>query len=342
LQSGGEGTWIARYRDPETLKQHYRAMGEFVSYDAAVKAATKWFTSNQSGVIAKGYSVEQACREYVTHLRAHKTLKSALDAEGRFNRLVYSAAIAKIELDRLTVTVVRKWLTEQIADDDDPEVIRASQDSANRNLAALKAALNFAKKNGLVVIDSAWGNVQKFKDVGRRREHFLTIDQRRALLAACEPDIRMFCEAILLTAARPGEIAKIQARDFDRNNGTIVLSGKTGRRTAPLSTSAIAFFTTLTSSKIGQAHLFTRPDGRPWVKEMWSPAFREAARKAGLPDDVVMYSLRHAAISEMIAGGMESFIVAKLAGTSTAMIDQHYGHLRNDRTREMLDLAQLL
>ena len=31
----------------------------------------------------------------------------------------------------------------------------------------------------------------------------------------------------------------------------------------------------------------------------------------------------------MIAGGVDSFLVAKLAATSTAMIDKHYGHLRH-------------
>lgn len=46
--------------------------------------------------------------------------------------------------------------------------------------------------------------------------------------------------------------------------------------------------------------------------------------------------------SKMIAGGMDSFLVARLAGTSTAMINQHYGHLRHDKTREELDAVKLM
>jgi integrase len=54
------------------------------------------------------------------------------------------------------------------------------------------------------------------------------------------------------------------------------------------------------------------------------------------------YSLRHTAISEFIANGADSFIVARLAGTSTAMIDKHYGHLRHDKTRAKLDAIAML
>lgn len=65
-------------------------------------------------------------------------------------------------------------------------------------------------------------------------------------------------------------------------------------------------------------------------------------RAAKLPDDVVFYTLRHTGISEMIAGGVDTFVVAALAGTSTAMIDQHYGHLRHDQTRARLDAVSMV
>lgn len=55
-----------------------------------------------------------------------------------------------------------------------------------------------------------------------------------------------------------------------------------------------------------------------------------------------MYSLRHTAISEMIASGIDSFEVARMAGTSTEMIDKHYGHLRHDRMRAKLDAVAII
>ena len=65
-------------------------------------------------------------------------------------------------------------------------------------------------------------------------------------------------------------------------------------------------------------------------------------RRALGPRRVVMYSLRHKAISEMIANGIDSFEVARMAGTSTEMIDKHYGHLRHDRMRAKLDAIGIL
>jgi site-specific recombinase XerD len=65
-------------------------------------------------------------------------------------------------------------------------------------------------------------------------------------------------------------------------------------------------------------------------------------RAAELPDDVVLYAVRHTAISELIAAGMDSFLVAKLAGTSTMVIDKHYGHLRHEQTRPRLDAVALI
>ena len=53
------------------------------------------------------------------------------------------------------------------------------------------------------------------------------------------------------------------------------------------------------------------------------------------------YSLRHAAISELLVSGMDMHTVAKIAGTSTDMIDKHYGHLCIERTRKQLDAAAL-
>jgi hypothetical protein len=55
-----------------------------------------------------------------------------------------------------------------------------------------------------------------------------------------------------------------------------------------------------------------------------------------------MYTLRHVAISELIMGGMDSFIVARLAGTSVAMIEKHYGHLRHKDTRLKLDAVRMM
>jgi len=120
------------------------------------------------------------------------------------------------------------------------------------------------------------------------------------------------------------------------------LSGKTGPRVVTLSTLALKFFKAQSVSKLPAAPLLTDAYGTRWNKDSWKKRFKDAVRAAKLPDDVVLYAVRHTAISELIAGGMDSFLVAKLAGTSTMMIDKHYGHLRHEQTRARLDAVVLM
>ena len=97
----------------------------------------------------------------------------------------------------------------------------------------------------------------------------------------------------------------------------------------------------MSQSKTPSAPLLTTNYGQAWNKDSWKKPFREAASKANLPAGVVLYSLRHTAISEMIMGGMDAFMVAKLTGTSVAMIEKNYGHLSHDVVIAKLDKLRM-
>ncbi len=339
----GTGTWIARWRDDEG-KQKYRALGEFEKFDDAAKAARTWVDSCEQGAKTGVTTVKEVCEDYVKALKAEGRAATAKDAEGRFTRLVYGEPIAKLPIDKLRATNVSKWLNDQIEDDDEAdEDVRRSKDSANRNLATLKAALNRALQHRLVATDSGWATIQKFPKVGaRRKDAFLGMEQRKALLAVCPDDLALFVKAALLTGARPGELATLNAGDFDKQLGALTLTGKTGRRTVAISSAAVAFFTEASKDKLPAAPMLATGFGQRWNKDSWKKIFKDAVEAAKLPDSVVMYSLRHTAISEMILAGMDSFIVAKLAGTSVAMIEANYGHLRHDVVTAKLDRVAML
>jgi hypothetical protein len=248
-------------------------------------------------------------------------------------------------LTKLTSLQISKWLNDQINKDEDAddEDVRRSKDSANRNLASLKAALALAHANRLVASDDAWAVVKPFSKVGaRRKDAFLSMESRTALLAACPDDLATLLKAALLTGARPGELATLTVADFDKDLGTLTLRGKTGARTVAISTAAFKFFTQASQDKTGGAPLLATSYGQAWNKDGWKKPFREAAKKAKLPDGVVLYSLRHTAISEMIMSGMDSFIVAKLTGTSVAMIEKNYGHLSHNVVTAKLDGVKMV
>ncbi len=340
----GDGTWIARWRD-DAGKQKYRALGNFEEFDGAAKAARAWVESCEGGTSHKATTVKEACEAYVTALENEGRKDTAKDAKGRFKRLVYDDTIGKLALEKLRTSHLAKWMNDQIDDDDDAddEDIRRSKDSANRNLATLKAALNLALNNRLVATDAGWKTVKAFSKVGaRRKDAFLGMEQRTALLKACPDDLKLLVKAMLLTGARPGELATLNASDFDKRLGCLTLRGKTGARTVAISTAASAFFTEIAKDKIGAAPMLATSYGQRWNKDSWKKIFKDAVDAAKLSSAVVMYSLRHTAISEMILAGMDSFIVAKLAGTSVAMIEANYGHLKHSVVTAKLDAVAML
>ena len=352
----GEGVWWARWRDPATEKRHEASLGRFAEFDEAAEAARKWFRSLDMGVSHKKVTVAEACALYVEHNRVAKSPANARDAEGRFNRLVYGHPIGKKPLGRLTKADVTRWqigLIDKVdSQKDDGEALRRAKDSANRNLAALKAALNYALAQGMVAGSVAWEGVRAFPGVSAGRKYFFSKEERLGFLAASPPDFAMFVRALFLTGARPGELPKLNVQDFDPILGTLrIPSGKVQARICTLSTDAVTFFKEITKGRAGTETLF--PMANPivrknlavddrWCSYRWKTLTRDIATRLGISEEAVLYSARHTAISEWIIGGVSVFEAAKWAGTSVAMIERHYGHLRLESTRAKLDTVQVL
>ena len=98
----------------------------------------------------------------------------------------------------------------------------------------------------------------------------------------------------------------------------------------PLPDDVFRLTKSLCDSKFPKAHIFTRSDGSPWNKDNWKKPLRRSAQQAGLPESIVMYTLRHSVITDLVQKGVPLLTIAQLAGTSVRMIEQHYGHLRQD------------
>ena len=141
-----------------------------------------------------------------------------------------------------------------------------------------------------------------------------------------------------LSAARPGAMASIRVKDLDMKTGTLHYpKDKTGPRSVPVSGRLATLIREHSKGKLPNALVFERQPGEGWNSSNWSKAIIPARRSAGLGDEVIVYTLRHTAISEMIIQGIDTLTVARLAGTSILQIDRHYGHLCQTRTKEMLD-----
>lgn len=349
MTSGSEGTWIARWRDPATAKQHHQPLGTFDElppnerYDAAVKAAKEWFSHLGHGGSAKPVTVREACERYLAHLEREKRQQTATDVRRRFEQYVYEQPLAMVELGKLAPRHVEAW-RHALQDMPTNRGAARSDSSLNRDMVCLKAALNFAFKKRLITTDSAWRNeLVPVKDADNRREMYLDRTQRQALIDASAPDIGLFIRALCALPLRPGAMGALTVGDFDRRLNTVnIRADKAGKgRTIKLPDSTAELFAQAAKGKLPTANLFTRWDGAQWIKEKWTCPTRAAVAAAGLPAGVTLYVLRHSLITDMVTAGADLATVATIAGTSIKMIQANYHHLRQEAAAAALEQVAL-
>lgn len=352
MTADSEGSWIARAADESTGKQLYKALGELSEhpahqrFDLAMKAAQEWFEHLGRGGSSEALTVAAACREYVSHLRAAGREDAAKDAEGRFKRWVYPAKLGSLPLLKLTPKAVSDWratLAKTPAmpqDKSQPATKPRSGSALNRDMTALRAALNLAHENGHTTSDQAWrAKLRPIENADGRRDVYLDAEQRRKLIEAAPADLAAFLRALALVPLRPGAIAALTAASFDKRLSTLTIGkDKAGAdRKITLPSATAAFFEALCKDKLPAAPLLARADGKAWDKDAWKGPIKDAVKAAELPAATTAYALRHSAITDLIAlHKLDTLTVAQLSGTSLQMIERHYGHLLREHAANAL------
>ena len=329
------GTWIAR----SGKTQQRFADGSEMDYDAALKFTIDWCDRLDGGASHR-YALRQCVDDYVSHLETRKT---ATTAKAEKQRLEYNVPVGlmRVELNKLTTRQIKGWHGGLVRQGDS-ETVRRSKDTANRALSTLKAALNTAYRDGLVSSDAAWKRVEPFKNVAIARDLFLTDQQVSDLLEHTDGAFYDLCRAAVLTGARVGELTSTVVSDLDLQTGILRLDGKTGPRQCYLSDAGITYFKRLSKDKLPQALILPNRAGGKWRKENWRDEMRRTKKRAKLPADTVMYSLRHYAISKLLLAGVAVQVIAENTGTSVGMFEKHYGKFMPSDRRAMLSRAEIL
>lgn len=342
----GVGTWVARWRTPDGA-QRYHALGEHPDFDSAAAVARTWFDQCEGSGEPDVLTVREACERHVKALRAAGETKNADQTAARFGRLVYPTRLARVPLHRLRATHIEDWRNElaqtpaRVTRSKDAEQVYRprSASTVNRDMVPLRAALNRAHGDGLVVSDAAWrAKLEPIKNAGRRRDVYMSTAERRDLIEKAEEGIRPFLRALAALPLRPGAVAALTVGDLDRRLGTLRIgTDKAGQdRRIKLPPATAELFAQAARGKTLAAPLFGRPDGRAWDKDAWWEPVRAAAKAAGLAPNVSAYALRHSTITDLVVDGLDLLTVAQISGTSVAMIQEHYGHLQQDRAAAAL------
>ncbi|MBV5297292.1 MAG: tyrosine-type recombinase/integrase [Rhodoferax sp.] len=336
--SAASSCWLARSRDTETGKQRFKSLSDFShlpaneQWRAAKDDAQNWFNHLDKGGLVTGLTVLAACERFIQNLIDTGHAGQATQYRQRFDNSVKPyAKFAGLQVAKMLPRDVQAW---RAAFEKSTCLIGPrkgevkSSSTINRDMAALRAALNHALRDGYVTTDHAWKRaLESVTGATGQRDVYLTRQQRDALVSAATPQIQPFFMAACLLPVRPGALAKLLVCDFAKGTGTLRLDDKTGKRTIALPASTVAFFAAQCKSKLPTAPIFTNSTGKAWQKNTWRKPIKAAALATGLGDETVAYSLRHSTITDLVQGGVDLLTVAQLSGTSVAMIQAHYGHL---------------
>jgi integrase len=266
---------------------------------------------------------------------------------------VLSDAIASVPIDKLAARHVKEWrkrLAEtpaarpkrgkkcRVKTPPPPPKPRSGM-AINRDMVALRAALNLALRDNYVVTDAAWREALKpIEGANERRTAYLSLDQRRELVKqVAHDDLRQFVRGMCLLPLRPGALAALTVANFDSRSGALtVKTDKAGAgRVILLPTTAADLLRECAKGKLPAAPLFARWDGSAWHRDAWKKGIGAAAAKIGAK--ATAYTLRHSVITDLVVDqALDLFTVAALSGTSVVMIEKHYGHLRQDRAQQAL------
>ncbi len=345
MSSDTNGIWRVRYRN-ENGKQVERSLGTLDEhqpssrFDRAVALAREWLaneSTSAAGLPQHPTTVEDACNAYVQLIREKKGIKPADDLASRYARWILPDPICKIELSKLTREHLnafrRRMVAVPVKINKAGDTRQRSKDTVNRDIAPLRAALNHAHENGMVATDFAWrAPLKAFENVSKRRGLYLDLSQRRELIRCATPDVAAFLRGLSMIPLRPGALAALTVKDFDPRLSVLTIgkdkSGQDRKIKLPVETAAL--FSEAVQNCHGALPLLARADRSAWNKDAWKGPIKDAARRAGLPIETTAYTLRHSVISDLVHGGLDLLTVAQISGTSVAMIEKHYGHLRSE------------
>jgi len=207
--------------------------------------------------------------------------------------------------------------------------------TVNRELDTLSHIFTKAVEWGKLREHPMLGKVKALK-IANRRTRILTEAEQLALLAACPKTLARMVRLALITGARIGELLALTWADVS-DNELVFLETKNGTtRRLPMSPAMAAVFKQCPK---GSTWVFTNARTRKaYTANGVRHVFNRAVVRAGiLTGDVTVHTLRHTALSRMIASGIDDHTVMAISGHSSQRMLARYTHPTNARKIEALE-----
>lgn len=248
--------------------------------------------------------------------RAPKTYQRYLDFCQSFT-LKYP----RLRISQLSSSHITAWLKEQ-----------GWNSTTKRNaITAINRALNWAVKNRGLERNPIRGME---KPEAKRRTTVMTPEEFKELLKHANRNFRMLLIVSYDTGARPQEIKQLEACHIDLNKSRAVLPTEEAKgRKKP----RVIYFPSDRSmgiirslcKKHDSGPLFRNRSGNAWTAYAVKCGFERIEKQTG--KRFCQYDLRHTYVTRKLIAGVDSHVVANLAGhTDSSMIDKVYSHVADD------------
>jgi integrase len=373
---GGPG-WLARYPDPDRRAVNGRT--RYVTRSVASKAEGEVLLKEVRKAILLGRYVPAEPEAAVCDLTLLQAIDEFIDAkraEGRsehgIRRYIASRqAIAQSRLAGHRAADIgprhlerymawrrkRKWrgVRKPGSTRKDPNVTilvkgeKVSNSSVNRDIALISAAIGRLIRLGQLDKNPV-ARVKRAKEPTKTRA-VLSKDECGGLLDACDPHLRIFCLAALLTGARPSELRAVTWGDVSFGNRTItIFRTKVGEGDAlPLHPELARELKLVKKRRAKKGKRIVADDGPVFLSSKGCPnwdhrwSWKKALKKAGLHrrKGLTLYSLRHSFATHYLERGSPSDL-QQLLGHASYATTERYVRAVAERARagiEALDVA---
>ncbi len=366
--SSGELYWVARIRcldgryKQTRLGPHLSNEGHGLNYKEALARAQDWF--NDPGIMAissEKYPVGVNTKLKYTKKTKSFTVGDAMHSFVEWKRIAAARTyfettltlinhhiiprLGHLPVEELTQPVFTQFCIDVLEtapkrgrgesgvrvrlEDIDHERLRKRKKTLNTVIGLLRTAIEMAWENGDVESELYWRRLRRVPHADTPRQFFLTRAQAKSLIASCRPDLALLVQGALYSGCRVSELARLQARDVGGHVfGIYVAPMKSYRgRYVVLPNEGMSFFLDLVEGLEDEDLVFRMSSGRSW-SGCHKHLFRDAVRRAGLPNGFVFHGLRHTYASQLVQAGTPLAMIAKQLGHSnTDTVSRTYGHL---------------
>ena len=212
-------------------------------------------------------------------------------------------------------------------------------------------AFNWATQQGIIKANPFRGVTQRLGDARRP----MTDNEFRALLRVTGPKrptgrkpakrrrrptagerFRQVLFFLRYTGARPGEMANLTWDDVNLESGVIVLRKHKTIRTQRTPKPRVIHLVPLVVKLLkrirqqqapGTKRVFLTARKTPWDRWNLGHRMRRLRERAGVPDDVTLYGIRHQFGTQSVVNGVDIKTLAELMGHTTTRMTEHYVHL---------------